>query len=193
VLTKETKNLSEINNLFAQQNIAFSKNNELFVKQLQEKTNEINKQVTGGDSYVLFDVSFTHYDSKIMLNIENIGDVKLDNVSIEIWDNERISTLDPNSKDRYIEMKKFITPRFFKVLYPKSPVEELDFKIDEKFDNINLSVDIKFGNRHLTQTIWVYNYKDLNTRRGEVKVIENNKVILHYTYTKNGEPIYLVK
>jgi hypothetical protein len=193
LLSNETKNLSEINNVFAQQNIAYSKNNELFVKQISEKADETNKQVTGGNSYVLFDVSFMDNTNIINFNTENLGDVKLENVTVTISDMERISSINPYKEDIYKESKKYITERFYPVLYPKSPIEDFDFRIDDKFDNIRLDVDIRFGNRHILQYIWILKYKTPEVRHGDVKVVENNKIIKHYTFGKSQEPTYIVK
>lgn len=194
LLSTETRKLSEINNVFAQQNIKYSKNNEFYVKQIQEKANETIKQVTGGDSYVLFDVSFSNdTENKIYFNVENLGDVKLENITIEIWDTAGMNTIDHRKEKSFLEREKFITKRFYSILYPKSPIRELDFKLDESLDQIYLGIDIKFGNRHLNQYIDILNYKNREKRHADVKVIENNKVIQHYTFGKSGEPTYIVK
>lgn len=193
LLSKETKRLSEINNVFVRQNIEYSKNNEFFVKQLQEKTDELNRQVTGGDSYPYLDVAFNRGDNKILLNVYNKGDVKLENVNMEIRDNVKRNYLLSLEKVNLVEINSEKYSKFFEVLYPNNSTNEFDFNLDEKFDNIELGIDFKFGNRHIIQYIFVYNYKDSNTRLGEVKIEEKGKTILHYTYGADFVRHYLLK
>ncbi|MBL0738140.1 hypothetical protein JI750_14655 [Flavobacterium sp. GN10] len=193
LLSRETKKLAEINNVFAKQNIEYSKNNEFFVKQLQEKTDELNRQVTGGDSYPYFDVAFNRGDNKILLNVYNNGDVKLENVNMEIRDNVKRNYLLSLEKVNLVEINSEKYSKFFEVLYPNNSTNEFDFNLDGKFDNIELGIDFKFGNRHIIQYIFVYNYKNLNTRLGEVKIEEKGKTILHYTYGADFVRHYLVK
>jgi hypothetical protein len=170
-----------------------SKENDKKIELIQTLSKETNKQVTGGNSYVLFDVSFVDNTDIINFNTENLGDVKLENVTVIISDMERISSINPYKQDIYKESKKYITERFYPVLYPKSPIEDLDFGVDDKFDNIRLDVDIRFGNRHILQYISIRKYKNPEVRQGEVKVVENNKIIQHYTFGKSQEPTYIVK
>ncbi|MEL1254504.1 hypothetical protein AAEO57_12010 [Flavobacterium sp. DGU38] len=193
LLSKEMKRLSEINNLFARQNIEYSKNNEFFVKQLQEKADELSRQVTGGDSYPYFDVAFNRGDNKIVLNVYNSGDIKLENVNMEIRDNIKRNYLLSLEKVNLEEINSEKYSKFFEVLYPNNSTNEFDFNLDEKFENIELGIDFKFGNRHIVQYVFVSNYKNLNTRYGEVKIVENNKVILHYTFNKDFVRNYLVE
>lgn len=193
LLSRETKKLAEINNIFGQQNIEYSRNNEFFVKQLQEKADELNKQITGGDSYPYFDVAFNRGDNKILLNVYNRGDVKLENVNMEIRDNVKRNYLLSLEKVNLVEINNEKYSKFFEVLYPNNSTNEFDFNLDEKFDNIELSIDFKFGNRHIIQYIFVYNYKNSNTRLGEIKIEEKGKTILHYTYGADFVRHYLVK
>lgn len=193
LLSRETKKLAEINNIFGKQNIEYSRNNEFFVKQLQEKADEINRQVTGGDSYPYFDVAFNRGDNKVLLNVYNGGDVKLENVNMEIRDNVKRNYLLSREKVNLVEINSEKYSKFFEVLYPNNATNEFDFNIDEKFENIELGIDFKFGNRHIIQYIFVYNYKNLNTRFGEIKIEEKGKTILHYTFGADFVRHYLVK
>lgn len=193
LLTKETKKLAEINNIFGKQNNEYSRNNEFFVKQLQEKADELNRQVTGGDSYPYFDVAFNRGDNEILLNVYNGGDVKLENVNMEIRDNVKRNYLLSSEKMNLAEISSEKYSKFFKVLYPNNSTNEFNFNLDKKFDNIELGIDFKFNNRHIVQYISIYNYKNSNTRFGEIKIEEKGITILHYTFDKNFVRHYLVK
>ncbi|MNX10535.1 hypothetical protein D3C86_402790 [compost metagenome] len=128
-----------------------------------------------------------------MLNVYNKGDVKLENVNMEIRDNVKRNYLLSLEKVNLVEINSEKYSKFFEVLYPNNSTNEFDFNLDEKFDNIELGIDFKFGNRHIIQYIFVYNYKDSNTRLGEVKIEEKGKTILHYTYGADFVRHYLLK
>lgn len=178
-LSAEIKNLSTINKNLGEQNIEYSKNNELFVKQINDKADELNKQITGGESYCSFIVVFNRLN-KPNVHLLHFGDTKLENITIQILDNEKLQSINHlamEDRDLFnLEYPKCYTNTFVKVLYKETILPDFVIPFDESRNNIELYITIRFANRVLQQHIKVKDYKSA-TRKIENTLQENGKII----------------
>lgn len=189
-LSEEIKILSNINNDFARENITFSKNNEEHLKQVKDKADQINKEVTGGDSYCRVFLSFIYNTNKPHCLLALQGDTKLENVNMTITDNKKLLSIlhlaTTMPADDFLKLHSSCSfTYFYKILYPKTGIPNVQLNLDEQFDDIDLIFDIRFGNRHTIQRIIAEKYKNENTRIIENRLEENGKIIHHTRASAN--------
>ena len=162
-------------------------------RKLHEQVENINNEVTGGDSFPFFNIDIYNEGKEIEFKLYNYGTINLKDVSMEISDGAKIGTIDPSLPSNFVsEMNKYVTTKTFAILYPNSSLPINDFKIDDKFKDICLTIQFRFGNKHLVESILFYDYKKSDLRRGVVKIFDGNKVLLHYTIDKDFKRNYIV-
>ncbi len=128
--------------------------------QSQEQLNNINNEITGGDSFPFFNIDIYNEGKEIEFKLYNCGVRNLKDVTMEISDGAKIGTIDPAITPNFeAEMNKYITTKTFTILYPNASLPINDFKIDDKFKDICLTVQFRFGNKHLIESIFIYDYK----------------------------------
>lgn len=150
-------------------------------------------EITGGDSFPFLNIDVYNEGKEIEFKLYNYGKIKLDKVTMEVADSAKGNVNDlmtaANFED---ELEKYNTTKFYDILYPNQSLRIKDFKIDDRFKDICLTIHFKFGNKHLIETIFYYDYKRSDLRRGEAKIIDGSKVLLHYTIDKDFNRTYIV-
>lgn len=168
------------------------------IQNLMNETNTTAKntfnEVTGGDSFPFLNIDVYNEGEEIKFKLYNYGITKLNNVSMEIIDGakmgDNINIGVPIDYDA--EEEKYTTTKTFPILYPNKSLLIKDFKVDNRFKDICITVHFNFGNKHLIESIIFYDYKNSDLRRGQVKIFDGNKVILHYTIDKDFKRNYIV-
>ena len=168
--------------------ILASKQSDIEVRKTNDKlesvskvTAETNKQITGGDSYCSMIVTFNAKTNEPRFDLMHVGDTKIEKVQIIISDLERIKSIShlattdgPTFLREYNNASKKI---YYDILYPSTLMPNLPIQLFKGLNNIDLLVDIRFGNRSLHQSISVTNYKTMD-RIIKSKLIENDQVIV---------------
>ncbi|MDR7209950.1 hypothetical protein [Flavobacterium piscis] len=147
---------------------------------LISKFSNKNKEITTVDSYCSLLFSFNNFNEpKVFLN--HVGEEKLENVSITIFDSEKIKQinhLENTDGEAFImEYKKCSNKYHFEVIYPNALYPNIPIDLDKSKTDIDLIVDIRFGNRILNQTISIENYKSPD-RIIKNKIEENGRVVV---------------
>ncbi|GEM_PF-2832030 len=148
---------------------------------VSQVTTETNKQITGGDSYCSMVVSFNPKTNKPRFDLNHVGDTKIEKVQIIIVDSGKLNAINHLASTDLTtfleEYKKCMSKFNFDILYPNTVRTDIPITLDQNLKDIELSFEIRFGNRVLHQTIHVNEYKTSN-RVIKSKLVENDKVII---------------
>ncbi|MHC0440998.1 hypothetical protein [Flavobacterium sp. 3-210] len=163
------------------------------VDSLSSEIQYLKNETTGGDSFPFLNIDIFNEGKEIEFRLYNYGKIKLNDVTMEISDGVKGSVegliTAPNVED---ELEKYTTTKFYNILYPNQSLRIKDFKIDDRFKDICLTVHFKFGNKHLIELILLHDYKNPALRRGYVKIEDGTKTYLHYTIDKDFNRTYVV-
>lgn len=167
------------------------------IQNLMNDTNATTKntfnEVTGGDSFPFLNIDIYNDGKEIEFKLYNYGRINLKDVTMEITDGAKIGAIQPSLPSTYAaQMDKYTTTKYFDILYPNKSLPIKDFKIDDQFKDICITVHFNFSNKHLIESIIFYDYKKSDLRRGEVKIFDGNKVLLHYTIDNDFKRNYIV-
>lgn len=146
---------------------------------ISKVSDETNKEIMGSNSYCLIRVGFNNLNEpKFFLN--HVGETKLENVSITIWDSEKIKKLNQlaiTDGEAFLKEYKKCSNKFdYEIIHPNTSYPNIPFDPDENENDIDLVVEIHFGSRILRQTINVANYKSTD-RIIKSKIEESGKLI----------------
>jgi hypothetical protein len=153
---------------------------------ISQVSTETNKEITATDSYCSIIINFNNLNEpKFFLN--HVGETKLENVSITIWDSEKIKKLNQlaisDGEAFFKEYKKCSNKFDFEIIHPNTSYQNIPIDLDENENNIDLVVEIHFGSRILRQTINVEKYKS-SDRIIKNKIEENGKLIAQSQVSK---------
>jgi hypothetical protein len=170
-----------------------SARNDQLMNESKDLTQRTYDENTGGDSFPFLNVDIYNEGKEIEFRLYNYGKIKLDKVTMEITDGAKGNINELMMSTNFEnELEKYTTTKFYDILYPNQSTRIKDFEIDNRFKDICLTIHFKFGNKHLIESIFYYDYKRPDLRRGEAKIVDGNKVLLHYSIDKDFNRTYIV-
>lgn len=157
-------------------------NNELSSK-LMDKSLDIYNNLTGGDSYCIFEVFFSYKNSVPEFTLRHVGKFPLKNVQIHIEDNARSSFLDKgsNDSDELTKISEATNYHFdFSSLHPNTIITNINIPIESGQKDIKMRIWINSDNGKLFELLEVRNFREkdrkfsLELKRGD-KVLYESK------------------
>jgi len=158
-------------------------NTDLYAK-LAAASKSLYDQMTGGDSYCIFEVSFDVFTNKPRFNLTTVGKISLKNVHITIDDLARRSTIFANAQKNGLPpptTSQIMNTTFlgleFSSLPPNTSTNEIPILIEEGQKDIRMKISMFSDNGALFETLEVLNFRDVNTRKVKIEVKKGDKVL----------------
>ncbi len=159
----------------------------LFGKQLQdqsssEKTDKILTNITGGDSYCVFEVYFKPRSKQPIFMLRHVGSTPLKNVQVTIEDlARRLFLIEKIAKNDYSSplVSEISDSTYYNIEYPSiypSTILEIPIPVEIGQNDIRMRIWINLNNGRLFETIEVNNFREKN-RTYKLELKRGDKVL----------------
>lgn len=158
-------------------------NTQLYSK-LSAASNQIYTQITGGNSYCIFEVFFEVKSNTPFFNLRIVGDTPLKNVQLTIDDLARrvflIKTLAKDDFSSPLISKIAFDTMYgleFPSIYPGTSVENIRIPVEQGQKDINMKMWIHLENGGLFETLEVLNFRDDKARTYKLELKRGDKIL----------------